>query len=255
MSKLVAKPISKHNTRKRNSFPWEVAVYSTVSAIACRDGILKLLRHYRIPSSKITVFVPAGQENQYTTVLKPGTYATVVGATCELNVFINDFYAVGTPVIHTRDTVRGFLEVGSRILKSLVGVIQTGFQECEKQGAHLWGLYPHAVGGLLRPTISRDLHPIQGCFWGCISLGSNWISYQVPEQADYERSILYFQRDKAVIRLNFVAAFCSPNKTSSASKRKMAVLYPDYVRLVTNKKGILEIRLRTPDRFKGDKPH
>lgn len=251
MSKQLAKPNFKHQTRKRNSFPWEVAVYSTTSVYACRDLALKVLRHYKVPATKITVFVPDGQKKQYSAVLKTGTYNSVIETNGSMDVFINDHYTVGTPVIYIKDTVRGFLETGSRLLKSLFGVIQTGFQECEKQGAHLWGIYPHAIASLLRPTISKELKAISSCFFGCISLGSQFIQFQVPETAEFERSILFFQRDGVMLRLNFVAAFCSQDGRPNASaKRQLAKVYPDYVRLVNSKKGTLEIRLRTPERSK-----
>ena len=247
MSKQLSKVAPKHHTRKRISFPWEVAVHSHHSASVCRDSALKVLRHYKVPATKITVFLAEGhKESDYKAILKSGSYHKLVSTTGNLDVFLNDYFPAGTQVLHIQDDVKGFLEVGGNLLKSLLGIIKTGFQECEKHGANLWGIYPHAVGSLLRPSVSTELKYISGCFWGCISLGSTFIKLAVPEKADYERSILYFKRDKKVIRLNFVAAFCSRREDNKTATRLLAKLYPDYTVLMTNKKGGLEIRLRAP---------
>lgn len=248
MIKQISKPIPKHHTRKRISFTWEVAVHSIHSATVCRDAALKVLKQYKIPATKILVFIPEGQrEAQYRNVLKSGTYHKIIPTTGNIDSFIDDYFPCGTQVLHLEDSVKGFIEVGNRLVKSLLGVIKTGFQECEKNSAGLWGIYPHAVGSYLRPTVSTELKYITGCFWGCISLGSTFIRYQVPEKTDYERSILYFQRDKKVIRLNFVAAFCSRRESSKTATRLLAKVYPDYTFLTVNTKGGLEIRLRTPN--------
>lgn len=253
MSRQIPKVAPKHHTRKRISFPWEVAVHSSHSAAVCRDYALKVLKHYKVPATKIIVFLSEEQtESHYKDVLKSGTYHKLVKTQGHLDVFINDYFPVGTQVLHIEDNVKGFLEIGNRLLKSLIGVIKTGFQECEKNNANLWGIYPHAIDSLLRTTISTELKYISGCFWGCISLGSTIIKLEVPEKADYERSILYFKRDKKVIRLNFVAAFCSHHTEAKTATRLLAKLYPDYTVLMTNKKGGLEIRLRMPTKKKDE---
>lgn len=254
MPKATLKGIPKqhHQTRKRFSFPWEVAVYSTNSASVCRDATLKVLQRYKIPATKITVFIPKGaKEDIYKETLKTGTYTKIVEVTGNMDVFINDYFPVGTAVLNIQDNVKGFLEYGHRFLKSLLGLIQTGFQECEKQGARLWGIYPYPIASHLKPVISTELKYISRCFFGCISLGSNWIRLQVPEKADYERSILYFKQDKKVIRLNSVAAICRPVATSSTASKHLAKVYPEYTTLLLSKKGTFEIRLRTPPDDKG----
>lgn len=248
MSNQLSKQISKHHTRKRISFPWEVAIHSIHSATVCRDAALKVLKHYKIPATKIIVFIPEGQkESHYKSVLKSGTYHKIVETRGSLDKFVDDYFPCGTQVLHLEDSVKGFLEVGGRLVKSLLAVIKTGFLECEKNNAGLWGIYPHAVGSLLRLTVSTELKYISGCFWGCISLGSTFLKYQVPEKADYERSILYYKRYKKVIRLNFVAAVYSHPESSKTATRALAKEYPDYTVLTLNRKGGLEIRLRTPD--------
>lgn len=249
MSKQLTKIAPKNQTRKRISFPWDIAVHCHHSASVCRDSVLKVLKHYKVPATKILIFIPDGQKaSHYENILKSGTYHKIISTTGNMDVFLNDYFPVGTQVIHIQDDVKGFLETGGRPLKSLLGVIKTGFQECEKNNANLWGIYPNTVSSHLRPTISTGLKYINNCFWGCISLGSTFIKITVPEKADYERSILYFKRDKKVIRLNFVAAFCGRREENNTATRLLAKQYPDYTTLITSKGG-LDIQLRIPKDF------
>lgn len=255
MLKKLSKPIQKYQTRKKNWFPWEIAVYSTKSAKVCRDRALKLLHHYNIPSTKITVFFsnPA-EESNYKKTLKRGTYHTIVSVPESelLENVVSQYYRIGSQVVHIHDSVKGFLQYGHTVLKSLLPLLQQGFKLCEREQSFLWGLYPDTHLTALRPTITTDLKKINPCFWGCINLGTEFAKITVPEKAAYERVILYFKKAGTVIRLNFVTVLCDDihpiYESQRLSLKACEILvnkYPDFLTLQKIKDGGYELLLRS----------
>jgi cellulose synthase/poly-beta-1,6-N-acetylglucosamine synthase-like glycosyltransferase len=258
---------TRHETRKKNRFTYEVAIPSYKRPETLRDKTLTILKAYRIPSDKITVFVAnKEQETIYKETLTPGSYGKIVVGIVGMGAirnFISDYYPIGTPIVNIDDDIKGFLEYDSssprkeKALRSLQSVIKQGFYECEKVGAHLWGVYPVANGYFMKPKVSKDLRYIIGSFWGCINPGTKEVKITLDDKEDYQRSILYYKADKAVIRLNMVAPISSYYKEPGGmqeertkervekSARWIVRTYPDYAVLNPSKKsGYMEVRLK-----------
>ncbi len=262
MSKTIRKN-SQHsqnhtNQRKKIQFPYEIAVISERGPEAVRDGILVLLKAYRIPADKITVWITApGQEKQYMDILQPGTFARVFSSpsnnTVDFYNYISTAYLPGTRIVYTKDSVIGFMEFDSTVsirvrpLRSLLGLFNTGFSECERLKCSLWGIYPVAAPTRLQSTVTTHLKYISGDFWGCINPGPT-LQIQLPIYEDYERSILYYKRDGCVVRLNMVAGITAEDeateKQSGKVARRLLEKFPEFVTLRPYKNsGVLQIRL------------
>jgi len=262
----MSKVISRHHTRRKISFPWEVAIPSYKRPEILRNKTLAVLKHYKIPPSKITVFVAdKEQEKLYKDTLKEGSYGKIVVGIVGMSAirnFISEYYPVGTQIVNIDDDIKGFLEYDAskhhkeKPLRSLLAVIKRGFSECEKAEAKLWGVYPVANGFFMKPKISLDLRYVIGSFWGCINPGTT-IKITLDIKEDYERSILYYKADGAIVRLNMVAPISSYYKEPSGiqeertrqkvekSARWLVKTYPDLAVLNPNKKsGFMEVRLR-----------
>jgi hypothetical protein len=263
----MSKAISRHHTRRKSSFPWEVAIPSYKRPETLRDKTLTVLKHYRIPASKITVFVAdKEQEKLYKDTLKEGSYGKIIVGIVGMGAirnFISDYYPVGTQIVNIDDDIKGFLEYDAskprkeKPLRSLLAVIKKGFTECEKAEARLWGVYPVANGFFMKPKISTDLRYVIGSFWGCINAGTKAVKITLDDKEDYERSILYYKADGAIIRLNMVAPISSYYKEPGGmqeertkqrvekSARWLVKTYPDLAVLNPSKKsGFMEVRLR-----------
>lgn len=264
MSKTLAKP---HMTRKRTTFPYEIAIPSYKRPETLRDKTLTVLKAYRIPAEKITVFVAdKEQEKLYKETLKAGTYGNIVVGIVGMGAirnFITKYYPIGTQIVNIDDDIKGFLEYDAskprkeRPLRSLLAVIKRGFAECEKAGAHLWGVYPVANGFFMKPKVSTDLKYVIGSFWGCINPGIQKVNITLDDKEDYQRSILYYKMDNAVVRLNMVAPVTAYYKEPGGmqeertaqrvekSARWLVKEYPEFAVLNPNKKsGFMEVRLR-----------
>jgi hypothetical protein len=109
----------------------------------------------------------------------------------------------------------------------------------------------------MKPKISKDLRYIIGSFWGCINPGTKEIKITLDDKEDYQRSILYYKADKAIIRLNNVSPISSYYKEPGGmqeertkervekSARWIVKTYPEYAVLNPSKKsGYMEVRLK-----------
>ncbi len=244
---------------------YSVVIPSYKRAEGCRDMTLSLLKRYRIPKKDIYVIVANEEEKKtYSSILDPSTYGhLLVGVPGLSNVrnWIFNYFPKGKHLVCCDDDIKGFIEYDSsnkrheRELVSLKKIIQRGFLECKKINCRLWGVYPSANGFFMKPTVSTDLKFIIGSFWGCLNPGSE-ISLERSEKEDYERTLKFFTKDTAVVRLNFVspktAYYKQPGGMQTRNRlryQKVAVKallkkYPYFVKEnPTRKSGFPEIRI------------
>jgi hypothetical protein len=234
---------------------------------------LATLQRYGIPANQITIFVANDEQKAvYAAALPKGAVKElIVGqpGLAQVRNFILDYYPKGTRIVMMDDDVTGFVERredgGIRPLKSLKAVIHKGFAEAAKAGATLWGVYPVPNGFFMKPTITRDLKFIIGSFWGIINPGAGPDGIRLPmsEKEDYIRTLMAFDRDGVVVRLNYVSPKTAYYKEPGGmqtdpqrlAKQKVAVKYlletwPDKVMLNPRRKSEYpEILLR---RIKAD---
>lgn len=263
MSCSYSKP--QNNTRKKVHFPFEIAIVtSSNNPVLLRDSTLNILKSYRIPFMKITIFLSnKEQDGFYKKYLLKNTYGTLhTIPSSNLSEYYNSiqaYYAPGTRILYVKDCIKYILELSSnktvKPLKSLLALCKSGFSECEKANTCLWGLCPSVTG--MKHTLGTSLNYISGNLWGCIN-PANDIKLTQDCKEDYERSIQYFRKYKSVVRLNMITAvthsvvgMVSKNKESeceSESEFNSAIMlfqkYPEYVSLKKSNSGKLLLRLR-----------
>lgn len=256
---------------RKNTFPYEVAIPSYKRHVAINEKTLATLKRYGIPASKITVFVAnKDEEALYKESLKPGTYGKIVVGVKgmhDIRNFITGYYKVGTKIVNIDDDIKGFLEYTEtnkrkeRPLRSLIGVIKKGFEECEKAKTKLWGVYPVANGYFMKPKVSTEIRYIIGSFWGCINpglKGPDGIEITTEYKEDYQRSILYYKRWGSVVRLNMYAPisayYTEAGGMQEVKERRsleekgakwLVKTYPQFAVLNPSKKsGYMEVKLK-----------
>lgn len=244
---------------------YSIVIPSYKRAETCRDKTLAVLHEYRIPKEKITVVVADKDEkSSYEAILDPKTYGKIlvgVPGLSDVRNWIFEHFPKDTPLVSCDDDIRGFIEYDAsqkrheRKLRSLSNVIKRGFSECKKASCGFWGVYPSANGFFMKPTVTTDLRFIIGSFWGCFNPGKD-VHLDRSEKEDYERTIKFFIKDDAVVRLNFVspktAYYKEPGGMQTRNRLKhqhvavKALLkkYPQFVKSnPTRKSGFPEIRL------------
>ena len=91
---------------------------------------------------------------------------------------------------------------------TLKALISEAFEECERQGAYIWGVYPvlnHYFMKSLTSTVTTNLSYIVGAFYGIRQCGEVRLTLtRDGHKEDVERSVKYFLRDGAVLRYNLV---------------------------------------------------
>ena len=245
---------------------WVVVIPSYNRVEIFKKKTLAVLQEYKIPKEKIYVFVANDEQKKlYDDALKTEVGHIVVGikGLPEVRNFIFDYFPKDKPIVSFDDDVRGFIELdekskgGKRKLKDLAGMFDRGFKECEKTGAKFWGVYPVSNPFFMKDKVSTDFKFIIGSFWGCYNPKDDVrINIGNGEKEDYQRTIQFWKRDQAIVRLNDVAVqtatYATPgglqdgNRLAREQKTVKIMLkkYPEYLRLNPHRKsGFPEFRL------------
>ena len=244
-----------------------VAIPSYKRTEGLKEKTLAVLQHYKIPPSKIYIFVADKEEEKnYRNALEPGTYNKVVvgiKGLAQVRNFIADYFPIGKKIVFCDDDIKGFLEYDEskprheKPLVSLEKLIQRGFSECANHGCRFWGVYPSANGFFMKNTVSTDLKFCVGSFFGILNPGTKQLTLPMSEKEDYYRTLRMYQLDGCVIRLNFVAPKTAYYKEPGGmqtdperlKKQEVAVdflvkEFPDWVkRNPARKSGFPEIRI------------
>ena len=139
--------------------------------------------------------------------------------------------------------------------------LDDAFNTLEKTGLKFFGIYPVKNGYFMKTLSykSSDLRFCVGAFWGCINEHSNDLMINIEEKEDFERTLLYYKRDKGVLRFNTICADTRYYKekgglqsrgldrkeTSKLSCTYLIATFPEFCKLYTSKKsGIYEVRLK-----------
>jgi hypothetical protein len=213
---------------------------------------------------KTTLFVTGDEYSLYKeectrTGLVPGNIVIGVVGLVAQRRFIYNHYPENTKIFMMDDDIDKYIDIsgGSPDMDDFITI---GFDECLTQGARLFGLYAVPNPFFMKNTVSTDLKFCVGSSYGIIKRGPE---PDVPMdeltalKEDYFRTCAYWNTDKKIIRLNFVAPKTKYYKGTGglASQRSinnikdcaelLQSLYPDYVTLFTRKTtGFTEVRLK-----------
>ena len=256
-----------------------VAIPSYKRAEVCRDKTLAMLRHNKIPASKIFVYVANNEElAEYEKVLDKGLFHKLVVGKKGLvpqRQFSMSQWPEGKHIVFFDDDVAKIdLSLSSMFKgKSLDAFFKAAFSECVKQHSYIWGVYPvfNPFFRKGRDEISTCLNYIVGAFYGIINrpnLGAIklTITKENGQKEDVERTLKYFVNDGIVLRYNrvgFVTRYYNPNgsglgtfeqrlKPMQEASQRLLKTYPEYGSISTKKTGMTEFKLKKiPSKFEG----
>jgi hypothetical protein len=256
-----------NKTRKAKG-DYVIAIPSYKRQETLKEKTLALLHHYKIPASKIFIFVADKEEEEnYRRILDTKSYNKIVvgiQGLAPVRNFIAGYFPIGKKIVFCDDDLKGFLEFDKtkprkeKPLVSLQTIIQRAFQECAKHGCRFWGVYPTPNGFFMKDTVSTDLKFCVGSFFGLINPGNKQLNIPISEKEDYYRTLRMYELDGCVIRLNFVAPktayYKEPGgmqtdperlKKQEAAVEFLVKEYPDWVKRNPNRKsGFPEIRIK-----------
>lgn len=246
-----------------------IAIPSYKRAEICRDRTLALLQKLGVPPSRITVFVADGTEYfEYHNVLIPGTYREIKAAEPGMGAvrrFIQRHYPEGEPLLCIDDDIsalyrkqsdKRYVELDAEGFQTMV---RLGFWSCRKAECRLWGIYPVLNPLFMKNRVRVGLTYIVGAFWGCFNSHDPELFVTLDDKEDFERTLKFFQKDGAVVRLEAyslkTAYYTTPGGMQETrtperidqSARQLVERYPMLTKLnLAKKSGHTEVRLIDP---------
>lgn len=248
-----------------------VAIPSYKRAELCRDKTLAVLKHHKIPASKIYVYVANREEyDAYVQVLDKSLFNKLVIGEKGLvpqRQFIMSQWPQHKHIVFFDDDVAEIDLTMSPMFrgKSLDHFFKTAFAECKKHHSFIWGVYPvfNPFFRKGREEMSTCLNYIVGAFYGIINRPNLaairlTITKENGQKEDVERSIKYFICDGIVLRFNkvgFQTQYYNPNgsglgtfedrlKPMREASQKLLKAYPDYGSISTRPNGMTEFKLK-----------
>lgn len=219
-----------------------------------REATLTYLKEQGIPAKQITVVVATKEEfDIYKEKVPKELYGKMIigkPGVMEVRNFITGYFPKDHKVVSMDDDITDMLvKEGKKLFSvpSLKQLIKMGFDLCEANGRHIWGIYPIANHFFMKDEPSTDLKFLIGHFFGMIN---KKVFTHIDYKEDYERSIEYSLMDGGVIRFNNIAAktvFGAEGGVGKKASERIAVYkkeiaylqkkYPGLVRLNPRREG------------------
>lgn len=170
---------------------------------------LATLTKLSVPMEQITIFVAnVDQLALYKEEIDDISIIVAEPTMCGVRNFMTQYYEPNTKILYLDDDLDGFnrkdgnnkMEITIDEFKEMV---ISGFDLCNINGTKLFGIYPISNGLFMSNGYTTNLKYIVGCCYGVIN--DKDIKVSINDGEDYERTILFFEKYGAVIRLNSYA--------------------------------------------------
>jgi hypothetical protein len=224
---------------------------------------LKTLHDLGIPASKIHVFVVEEDKETYETELNREWYGKIVVGVPTIvaqRQFIVDYFTEGQWIISLDDDIES-LDLSLTEFKTADEFFRKAFATCVEEEAYLWGIYPvfNEYFRKDRQPVTTSISFVVGAFYGFINRHDDDLkTHLAKNKEDVERSILYYLKDKKIIRFNrigFKTKYYGSDggglgnkksrlETNKADAVALNETYPDLTRIKIRKDGMYEIVLR-----------
>lgn len=244
MAKTVSR--SKQNPKRYDIFPYEILIQidANEKPAQVRDTTLALCKAYKIPAEKISIcLAEKSQEAEFRSQLLPGTFGNLFAGFSA----VPPCFQSGTPLVYMDSCITGLWEFSENTakkkqpLKSLLGLLNYAFSECQKSGALIWGIQHIKESTVLENSVDTSLKLIGKTLCGCIFSGLDAV---IPFKHDIERTILYYKTTGAVLTLNmFGVSSCQRKKSyTDTHLQHLQSTYPEFITLEYKDKKV-KIRL------------
>lgn len=243
---------------------YSVAIPSYRRASTLAEKTLPMLLNGGVDPGRITVFVCDDERDAYAEKLSrfPVSFADAKPTLRAARNIIARYYPAGHPVVEVDDDLKGLIRrLDDKTVEPVINLhplFVRAFDEADREGARLWGLYPVKNPYFMKDRITTDLKYIGGGLFGLRFTGKDDPDFVVlDDKEDFERSCRFYLHDGKVVRFGNVSWLTTgyggaggmqtyrTDDTISAGAREMVRLFPDLATLNLSKKsGHAEVRLR-----------
>jgi len=244
------------------------------------NNTFNLCLKWNIKLSNIHIFVVEDDYEDYKNVLADYLDVKIIIGPLGLHNmrnFITKYFPNDTPILHMDDDISDLVTLNIDYsvddvksskryklvpfvpLNSMSEWISFAFEYTKNHSATLFGIYPVKNGFFMKdsPEITTTLKFCVGVFWGIWN--DHNILINIEEKEDFERTLLCYDKDKKIIRFNWIAPVTKYYKTQGGMQyhnkdrkheSKISCDYllnnwSQYCKLYTSKKsGIYEIRFK-----------
>jgi len=229
---------------------------------------LPTLKAGKINKDKIYVFVAnKEEEKKYREKMDKSTYNKIVvgkKGIVQQRKFISQYFPVGTHIVSMDDDVRSLVKLsGDKLTKvsNLDSLFKQAFKLLKNKGLYLWGVYPVKNAKFMKNKITTNLKFIIGVIHGYINRHDNKLypNLKSTSKEDIEQSILFYLKDKGVLRLNnisFTTNFNAPGglgtdrfQMNKKAQEYLVKKYPNIAKPKFRKDGTPEITLTQNPKF------
>jgi len=245
---------------------YQIVIPSYKRSAIVQERTLTTLKSLGICKDLIHLFVVQEDLEDYQATCNPDYYGQIIVGLRGLahqRDFISKYYPVGTQIVSLDDDIES-LDLSLTEYKTADEFFKVAFQVCNDEGAYIWGIYPvfNAYFRKNRKPITTDLTYIVGAIYGYINRPADpELDLKIAldgDKEDVERTLLYWKKDKKVIRFNRVGFKTKYYGTDGGGLGKfkdrigrMAIqsglinkAYPDITKIKVRKNGMTEILFR-----------
>lgn len=250
---------------------YQVAIPSYRRLDVLEKKTLKTLSEGGVPKSRITIFLYDNHDfKDYSQKLKGYKIVkTGIEDLAKRLNYISEYYPEGEHIVICEDDVRGLQKLNKvnklDDLKDIDKFFKEAFNKLILNECYLWGLSPSDNPYFMKHEETLDFKFIIGVLFGYINRKTKDLEVDISYRQDFQRSILYWIKDKKILRFNGVTfkttyrakgglgklAEGRVKKERDASEQ-LIKLYPTYVRYNKrrNKNGGSEVQLIKPRKTK-----
>ena len=252
----------------KNNHNYVIAIPSYKRYNEITKKTLPTLKRGKINKDKIYVFVANKTEAKlYKEKLDPNTYGEIIvgkKGLVQQRKFISQYFPQGTQIVSLDDDIQKLIKLNQHNklteLKNLDSFFKKAFKLLKQKNLYLWGVYPVNNALFMKHKISTDLRFVIGVIHGYINRHDKQLypSLKSVGKEDIEQSILFYLKDKGVLRFNditFRTIYNAPGglgtdryQMNKKAQEYLCKKYPHIAKPKFRKDGTPEISLnRNPD--------
>jgi hypothetical protein len=256
---------TKRNTPESEDYVCAIPSYGRCQEITAKT--LPCLKKGKVPREKIYVFVATKKEEKlYRDALDPDTYGKIIigkKGLVQQRKYISQYFPENTHIVSMDDDVQNVVKLKKDKLVKITNLdsfFVKSFRKLREANLYLWGVYPCKNNMFMKHTTTTDLRFAIGVIHGYINRHDTTLypSLKSVSKEDYEQTILFFLKDKGVMRFNdiaFTTVFNAPGglgtdryQMNKEAQEYLCEKYPKIVKPKFRKDGTPEVTLnRNPE--------